>query len=372
MTRVAIVHNHPIHYKHLLFRELERLGLDFTVLFTAGGSKNRIEPLTLKPESYKFCIGFQGPYERYPRMQTYRFIWHRLSQLSPEVVIISGWYDIAAWTAWFWCRRYRRPTILWAESNRFDRPRHFWTELPKRVFVRGCAAANVYGSSNREYLVWLGMPEDRIITKRAVVDVHRFAGTANVPKHRPPHKVLLYVGRFSAEKNLEFLLRAFSRIRQESATPKIVLAMVGYGPLESRLRAMVKALGLQGLVEFWGPKRQEELPAVYGCSDAFVLPSLREPWGLVVLEAMVCGLPVLVSARCGCALDLVTPETGWTFDPCNEAGLAQLLEKVADLPRVKLHEMGLSARAVGIQYSPENSAKIVMSTIQLVLGEKSF
>ena len=56
---------------------------------------------------------------------------------------------------------------------------------------------------------------------------------------------------------------------------------------------------------------EEELASVYGGADAFVLPSLSEPWGLVVNEAMLCGLPVLVSTQCGCATDLAQPETGW-------------------------------------------------------------
>jgi len=370
MTTAVIVHNHPIHYKHLLFQELRRQALDFIVLFTAASSKDRIEPLMPSRDSYQFRIGFQGPYERHPRLQTFRFIWRSLSELSPEVVVISGWYDVAGWAAWYWGCSRGRPRILWAESNRFDRPRHFLTELPKRVFVRGCVAANVYGKSNREYLIWLGMPEDRIFTERAVADVQRFGSVADVPDQRPAHKVLLYVGRFSPEKNLEFLLRAFARLPQDAATPKVVLAMVGYGPWEGRLRAMVETLGLRGLVEFWGPKRQDELPAVYRRTDAFVLPSLREPWGLVVLEAMLCGLPVLVSTRCGCASDLVTPETGWVFDPCDEAGFAYLLETLAGLPRQKLQQMGSAGRALAGRYSPESCARIVIATIQKVLEEK--
>jgi len=371
MCTAAIIHNYPIHYEHLLFRELKRQGLDFVVLFTAAGSKNRIETLALSQDIYRFRIGFRGPYERHPRLPTFRFIWGSLSELTPEVVVISGWYDVAAWAAWYWAERYGRPRILWAESNRFDRPRHFWSELPKRLFVRGCAAANVYGVSNLEYLTWLGMPGERIFTKRAVADVERFVGAAVVPEHRPAHKVVLYVGRFSPEKNLEFLLRAFVRLSQDPTRPKLMLAMAGYGPLEGKLRGMVDALGLQGLVEFWGSKRQEELPAVYRRADALVLPSVREPWGLVVLEAMLCGLPVLVSARCGCARDLVTAETGWVFSPCDEARLACLLEAVADLPREKLQQMGSAGRALARQYSPENCARIVIATIQKVLEEKS-
>ena len=75
-----------------------------------------------------------------------------------------------------------------------------------------------------------------------------------------------------------------------------------------------------------GFKQYPELPLYYGLAGAFVLPSLTEPWGLVVNEAMAAGLPVVVSDRCGCASDLVRPgENGFAFDPCDIEQLAALL-----------------------------------------------
>ena len=72
----------------------------------------------------------------------------------------------------------------------------------------------------------------------------------------------------------------------------MVLDLVGYGPLEDELRGLAKELGILTLVRFRGKFLQAELPAIYRSADAFILPSLVEPWGLVVNEAMLCGLPV--------------------------------------------------------------------------------
>jgi 1,2-diacylglycerol 3-alpha-glucosyltransferase len=369
--RVAIVHNHPIHYKHLLFTELKRQRLSFEVLFTAARSSDRMETPPLDPELYHARVGFPGPYERAPRWGTARFIWRSLEEIQPAVVIISGYYDAAAWTAWVWAALRRRARILWAESNVFDYPRRFYKELPKRLFAAGCDLAHVYGTSSKAYLASLGVPEHRIITKRAVVDVRPFLDAPSGDQPKPTHKVLVYVGRFSAEKNLPCLMRAFAALSQDSAAPRMVLALVGYGPLEQELRKLAADLGAGDLVQFWGPASQEELPRLYRRADVFILPSVRDTWGLVVLEAMLSGLPVLVSERCGCAQDLVSPETGWTFSPFDQLRLTQLLDEVSRNPRLVLESMGRRAAALASTYSPENCARIVIDSVNNALDGRS-
>lgn len=369
--RVAIVHNHPIHYKHLLFTELKRQRLSFEVLFTAARSSDRKETPQLDTQLYDFRIGFQGAYESSPTWGTARFVWRSLEEMQPAVVIISGYYDAAAWAAWAWAAFRHRPRILWAESNVFDYPRRFYKELPKRLFAAGCDFAHVYGTSSKAYLASLGMPEHRIISKRAVADVWRFLDAPSGDQPKPAHKVLLYVGRFSAEKNLPCLMRAFAALSQDSAAPRMVLALVGYGPLEQELRRLAADLGVGDLVQFCGPASQEELPRLYRKADVFILPSVRDTWGLVVLEAMLSGLPVLVSERCGCAHDVVTPETGWMFSPHDQARLTQLLEEVLGIPRPVLESMGQAAAARASEYSAENCARIVIDSVNKALNSRA-
>lgn len=365
--RVAIVHNHPIHYKHLLFTQLKRQGLSFEVLFTAASSSDRKETPPLDTQLYDFRIGFQGAYESSPRWGTARFVWRSLEDIQPALVIISGYYDVAAWTAWLWAALRRRARILWAESNVFDHPRRFYRELPKRLFVAGCDLAHVYGTSSQAYVASLGLPEHRIVTKRAVADVRRLLDASPEACQKPASKLLLYVGRFSPEKNLAFLLRAFAAVSQDRTAPGMILALVGYGPLEQELRRLAADLGAGDLVQFWGPASQEELPRLYRKADVFILSSVRDTWGLVVLEAMLSGLPVLVSQRCGCARDLVTPETGWMFSPYDQAGLTQLLEEVSRIPRTTLESMGRRAAALASTYSPENCARVVIDSVNHAL-----
>lgn len=363
---IAIVHNIPIHYKHLLFKELRQRGVDFEVLFVAASSSARIEKIELSQSVYQYRIGYEGRYEEAPRIKSALYVWQALNDLDPEVVMISGWCDAAAWTAWAWSRLHRRRRILWMESNEFDHPRTAWKEAIKRWFVGAFDCAHVYGTNNRNYLIKLGMHYSLIHIKRCVVDVQRYIDADDIePSSRSI--VLLYVGRLSAEKNLEFLIRSFAAVKQDRGTPRLILAFVGYGPLEASLRSQALELGIEDLIQFWGAAHQREMPAMYRRADALVLPSVSEPWGLVVLEGMCSGLPSIVSDRCGCAIDVVRPETGWIFSPFDGVALTCLMDRISHMRRDELRAMGASARSLASQYSPEHCTEIVLESIQHVI-----
>lgn len=361
----VIIHNHWIHYKDLLFRAMLDIFPSFIVVFTAETSKVRLPTRVLAEAPYPYEISFPGEYEKVNQLQAAIRTWRTLTRLQPRILVISGWYDGAGWSAWAWGITHKKPMLLWAESNVFDHPRHFALETLKKIYIKRFTMAHVYGQSNREYMLRLGMANDRIITKRAVLDVRRYARRPEIRKD-PGCLTLLYVGRFSPEKNLEALLAAIHRLRGERLPRPLKLVLAGYGPLEAKLRGLVDTLGLQDSVVFTGAVEQERLPLVYSAADVFVLPSLSETWGLVVNEAMCCELPVAISNRCGCAKDLVTPDTGWAFDPHDVDDMVCVLRVIALTPPERLTSMGKSARAVSVEYSPENCARRVCDSLQTI------
>jgi glycosyltransferase involved in cell wall biosynthesis len=94
------------------------------------------------------------------------------------------------------------------------------------------------------------------------------------------------------------------------------------------------------------------LPAYYALAGAFVLASTSETWGLVVNEAMACGLPVLVSKRCGCAQDLVADgRNGFTFDPLDVQALTRLMLRMAS-PGLDLAAMSRASREIIARWTP--------------------
>src|SRR5262249_55512462 len=136
-----------------------------------------------------------------------------------------------------------------------------------------------------------------------------------------PKQYVLSLGRFVPKKNLALLIRAYHRFLLLNPLTNTHLVLVGSGPDGPDLMALSKELRLPVFdhssqarvnppsgtpgVHFYGFRQIEENPVFYALADAFILPSLWEEWGLVVNEAMACGLPVVVSEKAGCVEDLL-------------------------------------------------------------------
>ncbi len=116
-----------------------------------------------------------------------------------------------------------------------------------------------------------------------------------IPAQRP---VMAYIGRVAFEKNIAFLLKVAARIRQ--SMPDVLLVVAGEGPALSRLRREAGNLGISDNVSFVGYlDRRRELPDCYRAADVFVFASHTETQGLVLLEAMAQGVPVVALAKMG-------------------------------------------------------------------------
>ncbi|MFH0978622.1 MAG: glycosyltransferase [Candidatus Woesearchaeota archaeon] len=134
------------------------------------------------------------------------------------------------------------------------------------------------------------------------------------------HKHLLFVGRLSAEKNIETLIRAMPHIL--SGLKDAHLVIVGSGKERPKLESLVNRLGLKGKVDFLGRIPDEELHLAYNAACIFVLPSMAELEGMVVLEAMACGKPILVAnSRNSASVELVQGN-GFAFKPKDPKDLA--------------------------------------------------
>ncbi|MCY4071771.1 MAG: glycosyltransferase family 1 protein [Chloroflexi bacterium] len=150
----------------------------------------------------------------------------------------------------------------------------------------------------------------------------------------PDETVLIYVGRLSDEKQIEHI-----RLALESL-PKTRLVLVGDGPARPALERAFAGLP----VSFMGYLRGERLSQAYASADIFVFPSRLETFGLVVIEAMAAGLPV-VASRVGGVSDIVTEgKTGYTFESGDTRALAEGISKIAG-DRDNMRHMGAQARA---------------------------
>ncbi|HEY6766461.1 MAG TPA: glycosyltransferase family 4 protein [Candidatus Sulfotelmatobacter sp.] len=149
--------------------------------------------------------------------------------------------------------------------------------------------------------------------------------------------VLLWLGIFMPHRRLEDAIKAVSHLASQGNRIRLLLAGSdrSYPEYLRSLQALVQSLGLQSRVTFAGKVAGEEICDFYAACDAFVFPNDQQTWGLVVLEAMACGCPVLVSRGAGVQEVLTHGENALLFPPRNPQALAAQIEALANQPELK-------------------------------------
>lgn len=299
-----------------------------------------------------------------------------LADDDPDAVAIVGYARPESHAALKWCEAHRQPRLLLSETQEIDHPRVWWKEAIKRQRVMRYSAGLVGGPRHRDYLIKLGMPAAKIALGYDAVDNARFAQLAGEARQAgrpasgvPARPYFLSVNRFVPEKNLTRLIDAYSQYRSpaKSATPWD-LVLCGAGECQPAIERHIADLGLTEAIHLPGFLQDFDLAPYYAFASAFVHPSVMEPWGLVVNEAAVCGLPLLVSDRAGSAQTLVAdpPGTsGFRFDPYDVDQMTQRLEQVAHLPEADRLAMGARAAALVAAWGPDRFARGVVEAWQL-------
>jgi 1,2-diacylglycerol 3-alpha-glucosyltransferase len=178
------------------------------------------------------------------------------------------------------------------------------------------AALRAYGIKSRVEILPTGLPAERFQAGDGGAFRRRHGLDLNQP-------LLLFVGRAAHEKNIGFLLEMMLELRK--LRPDALLLIAGEGPAEGSLRAQATHLGLSESVRFLGYfDRGGELQDCYSAADVFVFSSLTETQGLVLLEAMAQGVPVVAIPRMG-TIDILGPGLGCRHAPLDRKGFAEVV-----------------------------------------------
>jgi teichuronic acid biosynthesis glycosyltransferase TuaC len=135
---------------------------------------------------------------------------------------------------------------------------------------------------------------------------------------------ILYVGAIKEPKGIEYLLKATKRL-VKTVDRRVELFLVGEGQYKREAKLLADKLGVSQMVHFVGQKPNQEIPLWMNTCDVLVLPSLSEGFGVVLIEAMACGKPV-ISTKCGGPEDIVSQDTGILVPPRDEAALSNALK----------------------------------------------
>ena len=240
-------------------------------------------------------------------------------------------------------------------------PRALMRFVARRFTVSQCAALDALVVPSRAMLTALQdygvrcpmriVPTGMEMERFAGGDGATFRAKLHIPANTP---TLVHVGRIAHEKNIDFLLRAFAQVVR--SIPDAILIIAGEGPALGHCRSYTTALGLEANVRFVGYlSRDAELLDCYRAGDVFVFSSRTETQGLVLLEAMALGVPVLSTAYMG-TVDIVKPQRGACLAPDDENGFAALALGLLKDPKRRA-AMSEEARAFAATWSAESTTR---------------
>lgn len=363
--RVAVLATHPVQYQVPWFRALSAdTTLDVTVLYA------------FVPTAEQQGVGFGIPFQwDVPLLDGYHYellknvsqrpalstfggcdtpgVSSTLRRLGAQALVVNGWHVKSYLQALAACRRSRIPCIVRGDSNAL-KSRPLWVRMIHRFLLRQYSAFLVVGQSNRSFYEGYGLAKDRLFAAPHCVDNAFFGERAARARGErvglrerwglPPDAfVLLFAGKLIDKKRPLDLLQAAERARASGGATGIHVLVAGDGPLRAACEARLDSTRLPGSI--LGFVNQTRMPEVYAAADALVLPSdYGETWGLVVNEAMACGLPAIVSDRVGCHPDLIQEgRTGATFSFGSVEALANLISSWA-ADRTRTRQLGENAQ----------------------------
>ena len=344
--RIKVDVHHQIRwsrYKGRVFSALHRIAdadadVDVRFLQIADTDSDRagLGGVDLSYHRYPHELLFPGAYDTIPRTTLMWTLFDRVYRSDADVVAIAGYDRPEHWAMLAAAILSRKRRAVFCDSTLLDGARCTVKRLLKRWFFARCDAFLAYGSRSAALLRYHGARDDDVFEPcqaAALPDAYSVLDALEArTRGRDSAGPDLYVGRLASEKSLPTLLEAFASI--VSTHPGSRLTVVGSGPERSALEASALGMGIGGAVRFTGALDGPDLAAEYSRASVLVLPSMSEPWGLVVNEA----LPLRLSGRRERPVRLRARarrhgETGYAFRGGDPADLAIKLAAILDDPR---------------------------------------
>lgn len=351
MKKLAIITSHPIQYNAPLFRLLtERKNIHLKVFYTWGQTKDGLVYDPDFKQTFKWDIPLLDGYDQEfvenisanPGAGNFKGIINKdliegIDRYNPDALLVYGWSFKSHLQV---LRHYKgkKQILFRGDSTLLDEPPGFsFKKTARRIFLkwvyRHIDIALYTGEANRQYYLKHGMKPQQLQYAPHAIEIERFFDADQ--QHEQKAKqwrselsipddavVFLFAGKLEAKKDPLLLIDCFKAMTEANAR----LLIAGNGELENEAK---QAAADDERILFLGFQNQRQMPVVYRLGDVFVLPSKGpgETWGLSVNEAMACGKPVIVSNRCGSAMDLVK-ENGFIFTAGNKNELTSAMQQL--------------------------------------------
>ncbi len=304
-----------------------------------------------------------------------RSLWFDLRKMKPDVVI-SHELGPRTMLAAAYCKAHNIPLVIWAYQSRISGSQtNKFKDFVRRSLLSSAAMVVGMGTQAREVLSGLGVEQDRILDAPNASDRDTFTQRLMEPdtdnqvqrlrdQIGKGRRLACVYGRLVPLKGIAELL-AHWRSLPASVKDQWRLVFVGEGPLAELIRQE-----RDPSLHYAGGVPAEQMAAWYRAADLHVFPSLGDVWGLVVNEAMQCGVPTLCSLHAGCCEDLIRDGVdGFVYDPTSSDAVSKL-ERA--LTHRDLHSMGQKANRVAESFTASRMAEAFRLAVSRSLDQAAF
>lgn len=378
MMRVAVLTNFVSPFRATLMQEMQKHLTRMKVFVSTRMEPNRKWPvnwgdldvevqknLTFErswkhPKGFKDTLYIQFPYNTVPSLSRYK----------PDV-IVSVEFGMRTLQAALFCLLFRKTKlIVWAQiSESTEQARGRLRSILRRFLTNRMDAVFVNGQSGKRYLQnHFDVPEKKFFFSPITTDISAYA---NIPLTRPePYcRRIVCVGQLIERKGI---LPFFEVLRQwclDHPDTRQELWMAGDGPLREQLEQYKWPTNID--VRFLGNVDYEDLPELYEQAGIMAFPTLADEWGVVTVEALAAGVPVLGSLYAQSVEDMVVDnENGWTFYTDRSDTVYSAIDRALGSDVSSLNEMRSAGRQSALAMTPETVAATMMKAFEYVSNER--
>ncbi|KKH59373.1 hypothetical protein DU74_02225 [Methanosarcina mazei] len=378
MIKILFLHNTAMWYRTPFFRELTKL-YKVKFVFTKMETIRKIRFVEVSDVvkelhglNYKIIRNYWGiPIGLFKEM----------TSDSYDIIIDSLESPIKTALTFTFSKIMRKPILFWSEEwcwNKNDSINKLRSPFLK-FLVSHSDGILVPGTIHKKYFISLGaLPENIFIVPNAsnisVKETDKLnREILNEKIGAKNKKVILYVGRLKKRKGIEYLIKAFAKLKGDSQD--IVLIIVGRGESDDELKALSKTLGIGDSVYFAGYVEDELLPAFYLLCNICVVPSITygmgDPWVFIVNEAMYFGKPLIATDAVGAAFDMIlNGKNGFMVPEKDVDALYQSMNYILADPELE-REMGIKSKEIIEQkYLYENMINGLNEAIECTIKKR--
>lgn len=368
INQIAIITNIPTPYRQKQWEYYFKEGnLDLSIYYCAKSEKDRL--WTFKK--------YSGVNENFMKgISLFKFHFNpgilKTFWRNYDLYIVGSFGYPTVMIAILFLRLFKKPWVLIHDGvSPLKLNKEKWhIKLIKRFFMNGADAYFANGITGKKDLQSYSISDEKIFNQYLTVDIENFM-QKSVEKEKL-HKdirlkyrissssiVIIYSGRLIKTKGVQDLIFAAEKLINKGYNIKVLI--VGEGSYKDKLETLCGKI--RDYVIFTGHIEPEEIYKYYYASDIFVLPTYDDPWGLVVNEAMACGLPIIVSRAAGCSLNLIK-NNGYVIPENDVNKLCDAITKLMD-PNVR-NNCSKKSKELIKDWSYQNSLKSFNDLIKFI------